>query len=57
MIRISQKDCDVCGTCISVCSENALKIVKKLEVDKEICISCGKCVVVCPYAALEIVKD
>ncbi len=57
MITIDTSVCDVCGTCISVCPENSLSILKKLEIDPDTCVSCGKCVAVCPYAALDLIRE
>jgi coenzyme F420 hydrogenase subunit beta len=49
------KLCTGCGTCLSVCPNNAIKIVKdekkgvyKPKVDKNKCNKCGLCLKVCP---------
>ncbi len=57
MIRVDISVCDECGTCISVCPENALLLVDLLSIDESKCISCGNCVAVCPYGALHILDD
>ncbi len=57
MICIDVSLCDECGTCISVCPENALLLVDLLSVNESKCISCGNCATVCPYAALRMSSD
>jgi ferredoxin len=52
MITVSQKDCDECGTCISVCAVDAITLDEKIAIDHETCINCLKCVTVCPFGAL-----
>ncbi len=54
MLYIELDKCDECGTCISVCPENALLLKQSLEVNSGKCVSCGRCVKVCPFAALSL---
>lgn len=51
-LKIDKKKCDQCGTCISVCSADALVLVNELDVDNTKCILCRKCIQVCPVGAL-----
>lgn len=44
------------GTCISVCSQNAISIVNGVAtIDENLCGGCGACVAVCPKKIIEIV--
>ncbi len=44
------------GTCMKVCSFNAIHIVDGIAVvDKEVCKGCGKCATVCPKHLIEVV--
>lgn len=52
--NVTTNKCDECGTCISVCPENALHLTNNLIVDKHKCIGCSKCVKVCPVSALAL---
>ncbi len=54
MLRIDKSKCDICGTCISICPENALELSDSLCVDQQKCILCNLCVDVCPFGALHI---
>lgn len=54
MVQINIPECDECGTCIGVCSENALLLSDVLSVDQEKCSSCQSCVSICPFGALRI---
>lgn len=58
------KLCTGCGTCLSVCPNNAIKIVKdkkrgiyKPEVNKKKCSECGLCLSVCPGWRTRINND
>jgi len=51
-VKIDLDLCDKCGTCISVCTNNAIVLAEVLKVDTDLCSRCGKCVKVCPFAAL-----
>ncbi|MGD9201574.1 MAG: 4Fe-4S binding protein [Chitinispirillia bacterium] len=52
MIKIDRRLCDDCGTCVSVCAENALRIVYILKKNDNLCTECGKCIQVCPFGAI-----
>jgi len=49
--------CAQCGTCIEVCSEDALSFGEDgyLVVNRNRCTGCGECVDACPQGALELV--
>ncbi|MFC2034358.1 ATP-binding protein [Chloroflexota bacterium] len=51
---IDQEKCDSCGLCVSVCSCNALIMVKNTVtiVETEDCHWCLGCEVVCPLDAI-----
>src|SRR6056297_2636499 len=52
----NKDNCVLCGECVKVCPEDALKIEgKKLHFDREKCIFCGECEIACVYRAREIV--
>jgi ferredoxin len=55
-IMVNKKKCDTCGTCISVCPNDAMIIIKKLEIDPVKCSTCSRCVKICPEGALELKK-
>ncbi len=54
MILIDNNICDKCGTCISVCPENALELIDLLVLNHEACCECQNCVAVCPFGALRL---
>lgn len=54
MIQIDKNNCDTCGTCISICPENAIALVDSLIINHEICSTCQQCVDVCPFGALRM---
>lgn len=46
------------GSCVKVCSENAISIVDGIAfIDKEKCIGCGKCVNACPKNVIRLISD
>ena len=50
------KGCLGFGSCMSVCSNDAIKIVDGVaQVDGELCSGCGQCVQVCPKNIIELV--
>ncbi len=54
MIVIERKLCEVCGTCVGVCSADAIIIEgADISIDTERCIECQACVQVCPVGAAE----
>ncbi len=54
MVRIDKSECDVCGTCVSICPENAMELTGSLRIDQQRCISCSLCIDVCPLGALHM---
>ena len=51
-IKIStDKKCNVCGKCASVCPVNAISVSDHVMTDNHICIHCGACIAVCPMQA------
>jgi ferredoxin len=56
MTIADQKKCDECGTCISVCPQDAIILDKNLRISADKCTSCGICVKICPFAALSTEK-
>ena len=57
MVHLEESACDECGTCISVCPEDALVFADSLIVDKKKCTSCSCCIDVCPFAALSLIRE
>ncbi|OQX96659.1 ferredoxin [candidate division KSB1 bacterium 4572_119] len=54
MIEIKNDLCDFCGTCVSVCPEDAIELFEaRLEINHSTCTLCLKCVKVCPFRVLE----
>lgn len=50
---VDKSICIGCGTCVSVCPVDAIKMVDgKAQIDKSICIHCGACESVCPVQAI-----
>jgi dissimilatory sulfite reductase (desulfoviridin) alpha/beta subunit len=48
----SQQDCTLCGVCVKVCREAALRIEgERLVLDERLCSNCGRCVKSCPTDA------
>ncbi len=51
---VKEEICNLCGACIEVCEEEAIKIEEnRLIVENEKCVGCGACVRVCPTGALK----
>lgn len=52
----NRSKCIGCGSCVAVCSENALTLTTSGEIitDFSRCILCGKCTEVCPTKAVEM---
>ncbi|HCX03578.1 MAG TPA: glycyl-radical enzyme activating protein, partial [Clostridiales bacterium] len=54
----NEDNCVLCGECVRICPENALKIEgQKLLFDREKCTFCGECELACVYRAREIVGE
>ena len=49
-------NCKKCGSCIEVCSNNAITISDKndIQIDRKLCNSCGECVETCLNQALKL---
>jgi len=54
MIKIKKDLCDFCGTCVSVCPDDAIELTEnRLIIDDKKCTDCLRCVRVCPLEVLE----
>ncbi|MBC8181221.1 4Fe-4S binding protein [candidate division KSB1 bacterium] len=54
MIKIKKDLCDFCGTCVSVCPDDAIELFEtRVIINNEICTDCLRCVKVCPFDVLE----
>ena len=54
MICVDRTKCDYCGTCVAVCTVDAIEVLESLvTIDEETCTQCLNCVAVCPWGALE----
>lgn len=57
-IKINDKVCNGCGSCVNVCSDLSLKLKNGKACTSESaifgCIGCGHCMAVCPTGAIEI---
>lgn len=53
-VRVNQEDCEGCGTCINICSSNAIAFSKNglAQIDSSKCITCGYCAQGCPVRAI-----
>ncbi|HDP99925.1 MAG TPA: 4Fe-4S dicluster domain-containing protein [bacterium] len=55
MIALKMDLCDFCGSCVSVCLEDAIELFEaRLEIDHDKCTECLRCIKVCPFRALEV---
>jgi len=52
MTAVDVNLCDECGTCVSVCPEDAIILADCVVISAERCVSCGVCVKICPFGAL-----
>lgn len=55
-LKYTSQDCTVCGNCIPVCPEGAIKsdpFLEKVSIDRQSCTNCGKCIDVCYTGALQ----
>lgn len=54
--------CSGCSACMTVCSQNAIKMQEDEEgfcypvIDEKLCVGCWQCMRVCPYRVLKIKK-
>jgi ferredoxin len=59
-IDVFTYDCIGCGTCVSRCRQDVLKLVSNgvcqyaMVVNPEACVGCGKCMKACPVKAVEL---
>jgi len=54
---VDEKKCITCGSCVSICPVNAIKIEKgKAKINPKKCIKCGSCSQFCPVNAITINK-
>lgn len=52
-MKVSMNLCDICGTCVSICPVDAIRVEEfKVYIVEDICIKCGKCIQVCPARAI-----
>jgi ferredoxin len=51
-LEVDRNVCDQCGTCICVCSTDALLLQDTIIVDHKKCVMCKKCIRICPVGAL-----
>ncbi|MFP4012703.1 MAG: DUF362 domain-containing protein [Chitinispirillaceae bacterium] len=52
MITVDHDLCDECGTCISICPNDAILLTEKLHFSSPKCTSCGLCISICSFGAL-----
>jgi ferredoxin len=57
MISIDFSNCDMCGTCVSVCPADVITLAAQLHIDNAKCKSCNKCVTICPFGALSAAEE
>jgi NAD-dependent dihydropyrimidine dehydrogenase PreA subunit len=54
-VKIDKEKCTGCGSCVEVCSVEALSLVDNLAVvDPDLCVECGVCVDECPVEAISL---
>jgi MinD superfamily P-loop ATPase len=55
-MRINFENCDICGTCVSVCPVDAIDVGEyRVIINQDKCTACGLCFIICPAQA--IVKE
>ena len=59
IIKIDQDKCEGCGTCITECSKDAIKVIdgKATLVNEAVCDAFGSCVPKCPMYAISLVEE
>ncbi|MBI9071284.1 MAG: 4Fe-4S binding protein [Melioribacteraceae bacterium] len=58
MIEITPNKCDYCGTCVSICPEDAIELKEAdITISEELCTNCSKCVWSCPIEVLKFNKE
>jgi electron transfer flavoprotein alpha subunit len=53
-VTINQEECTACGSCVSNCPFEAIKITEsnKAEIVESECQECGACINECPVTAI-----
>jgi heterodisulfide reductase subunit A len=57
--QVNEETCSGCGVCVSLCSFNAIELIKdkegktKSKVNEALCKGCGACVGACPSGAMQ----
>lgn len=55
MIIFGEEICDFCGTCVSVCPQDAIVLYEsEIRLVAERCNDCRRCFLVCPVGAVEV---
>ncbi|PLX75905.1 MAG: aldo/keto reductase, partial [Desulfuromonas sp.] len=55
-LRIMERFCTGCGSCVKACSEGGLSLVEgKAVVNSEACVLCGYCAAACPEFIIRVV--
>lgn len=55
---VERSNCVACGTCVTVCPKEAIKVIRGCyaAVNSGICIGCNKCGKVCPTGCITLVE-
>lgn len=57
VLHIDHTRCDFCGTCVGVCSADAIELAESdISVIHERCTLCGDCIIICPLGVPEILR-
>ena len=51
---IDPQECLMCGICVDVCPEEAIRVEATTVIDKQKCTGCGACVEACPIQAVTL---
>lgn len=55
-IVISRNRCDFCGTCVAVCTADAITLEESaISVNQATCTVCLNCVHICPLGVPEVI--